>query len=105
MLNIFMFLLAICMSNLEKYLSRSYAHFLKLDCLGFGVFSFLIELYELFVYFGNEPLACHIIREYFVPFHRLTYHFVYGIFCYVKLVNLTRSHLFIFAFVSIALGD
>ena len=37
------------MLSLEKYLFRSFAHF----SVGlFGVF-FVIELYELFVYFGN----------------------------------------------------
>ena len=45
--HLFMGLLGICMSSLEKYLLRS-VHF----SVGFLAF-FVTELYELFVYFGD----------------------------------------------------
>ena len=50
-----MCLLDICVSSLEKGLFRSFPHF-------------LIELYELLVYFGNESFVSCFTCYYFLPF-------------------------------------
>ena len=46
-----------------------------------------------------------IIWKYFLPICRLSFHFAYVSFAVEKLLSLIRSHMFIFAFIFIALGD
>ena len=71
-----------------------------------GLFWFFrTELYEWFVYFGNKYLVSHIICKYYFPFCRLSFCSLYGFLCCAKILNLIRSHLFIFVLVSITLGD
>ena len=54
--------------------------------------------------FWKLSLCWCIIYKYFLPFCRLSFHFVYGSFAVQKLVSLIRSHLFILVFTSIAWG-
>ena len=65
------------------------------------VLVFVIELYEL--NFGNKALVSCIICKYFLP--DLSFHFVSRFLCCANLVSSVSFHLFIFAFVSIALVD
>ena len=60
--HLFMCLLAISMSSLEKYLLRSSFHFLS-DCL-FMCLVFYIDLDEFLTCFGYYPFMRHIICKY-----------------------------------------
>ena len=52
-----------------------------------------------------KPLSVASYPDIFFPVFKLSFHFVYSFLCCTKLISLIRSHLFIFAFISIALGD
>ena len=49
---------------------------------------FDIELYGLFVYFGQQLLTDHIICKYLLSFSRLSFHFVNGFLCSAKAFKL-----------------
>ena len=42
---------------------------------------FLVELNELFSYFGDLSFTGHIICKYFLPFSKLSFHLIDGFLC------------------------
>ena len=74
-----MFLLAISMSSLERYLLRSSFRFLS-DCL-FMFLVFYIELYEFFTCFGYYPFVRYIICKHLLSFSMLLFRFDGFLYC------------------------
>ena len=93
-----------CISSLEKHLCRSPANFL-IGLFCFVLFFVTTELYGCLYILVIKPLSVASFENIFP--HSVGCPFILFMvsFAVQKLISLTRYYLFIFDFISIALGD
>ena len=97
--HLFMCLLAISIFSLKNSLFSFSIFQLHCFCFVFLMLSCTSCLYMLDTY----PLS--VLCKYLLPFSSCLFISLMASFAVQKLLNLIRSHLFIFAFISFALGD